>query len=623
MAGIFGQYPGAGGSSGGGLSSISFSVGVLDGGGANQNGASVSSNSIFLQSATSVFPGLVNSSDQTFSGVKTFSSSPIFPSVSHDAFLKTDGSNNLAVGSIDLTMDVTGLLPLAKMNLSVGSTTGHGPINPVAMNPFGATLGSNTLYLQIATATFSGLVTQSGFQTFGGTKQFLSGPLIQGISASSVLKVNGSNRLVSASVTLTTDVTGILPAGNLPPLSSITGSVSLTTQVSGLLPLAKMNLSVGTLDAAAASANGATLGSNSLYLQSASGTSPGLVVSTSTQILGGVKIFANNVTVPGGVVGAPSLLLGTSESNTGIYKPAVNQLGISVGGAQQGVWSSGGYTTTTSLTNNMLLKGSGGNLTMTVQSTSGYSAQWSGTAPTGSSSSLKITNLGIMSWSPARGQTARVFQTGSSTYTPTPGAVAAKVTVVGGGGGGGGAASSVGTSGAGAGGGGGGGLIIYIANPATATLSVGAGGGGGSAGNNAGTAGGTSWFSLTTSSVSCTGGAGGDGSAATSSFPSFTTARVAGGIATTSSTTFDNLTTTGSYGEAGTALSVTQCQAGTGAPAPFGLGFGGRGLQGGGTGLAALGFGSGGGGGSQVNNSGAAAGGSGAGGVIVIEEYFY
>ena len=55
--------------SGGGVTT----VGALDGGTANANGATISSSTIYLQSASGTSPGLVNTTTQTFAGDKTFS----------------------------------------------------------------------------------------------------------------------------------------------------------------------------------------------------------------------------------------------------------------------------------------------------------------------------------------------------------------------------------------------------------------------------------------------------------------------------------------------------------------------------------------------------------------------
>lgn len=57
------------GGAGGGITT----VGALDGGTANVNGASISGSTIYLQSASGIYSGLVNTTTQTFAGNKTFS----------------------------------------------------------------------------------------------------------------------------------------------------------------------------------------------------------------------------------------------------------------------------------------------------------------------------------------------------------------------------------------------------------------------------------------------------------------------------------------------------------------------------------------------------------------------
>lgn len=57
-----------------GGSSVPLAVGPLDSAAANAKGLTIGSNTVYAQSATATFPGLVNSTSQTFSGVKTFNS---------------------------------------------------------------------------------------------------------------------------------------------------------------------------------------------------------------------------------------------------------------------------------------------------------------------------------------------------------------------------------------------------------------------------------------------------------------------------------------------------------------------------------------------------------------------
>lgn len=629
MSGLYLTWPPqSGGSNSGIVGSITaqligFSIGSMDGLAASQFGAAVSSNSVFMQSASLTAPGVVNRVAQSFSGQKTFAQ-PIQVSTFGASPVLSDGTGLFTNGSVDLTNQVTGLLPLANMNLSVGSTTGNGPVNPVPMSPNGATLASNSIYLQVSTAAFSGLVTQTGFQTLGGTKQFLSGPIIQGISASSILRVNGSNRVVSASVSLTAEVTGILPAANLPPLSSITGSVSLTNQVSGLLPLSNMNLVVGTLDAAANSNDGATLGSNSLYMQSASGTAPGLVTSSSTQIFGGAKVFANTVTVPGGTANLPSLVLGTSETNTGLYKVAANQVGVTVGGTQQGLWTSGGYTTTTTKATSFLFGGGGGgNLIQTVSTVSAYGFAWPGSMIVGSTSVFTVSSgSGQGSWSPANGVQVKTYTSlGSNSYVTPTGAKALKITVVGGGGGGGACGTGGASNAFGGGGGGGGTCILWLGGP-TGSYSVTVGAGG-QAGGVVGSTGGTGSASQFGGIVSVNGGGGGGpgGVAAAGAFFGAAAGVGAGSGSIGSGITQGFIFIQGSDGSTGISLSANQGLGGSGGATPFGGGVSGRNSSAG-AGPNGYPYGGGGGGAVCLNGSGAANGGVGGSGVVIVEAYF-
>jgi len=89
---IFGSCSGTSGSSGG-----VTSVGALDGETANSYGATISSATIYLQSASASYPGLVNTTTQTFAGNKTFSGT-----------LTVSGASNL-----DSTLAVTGATTLS------------------------------------------------------------------------------------------------------------------------------------------------------------------------------------------------------------------------------------------------------------------------------------------------------------------------------------------------------------------------------------------------------------------------------------------------------------------------------------------------------------------------------
>lgn len=111
-----------------------------------------------------------------------------------------------------------------------------GVIDSVAVSVNGAVIGSSSLYLQSFSATNPGLVS-SASQTFGGVKTFNSAPNLNSLSPSAQLALDGSRNIIVASVSLTANVTGVLPAANSSGLNLLSGSASLANQVSGILPV--------------------------------------------------------------------------------------------------------------------------------------------------------------------------------------------------------------------------------------------------------------------------------------------------------------------------------------------------------------------------------------------------
>lgn len=97
-----------------GGSSFSIQVGTIDSGSSTLNGATISGNTtIIMQSANSSYPGLVNNSAQTFSGLKTFSSTPTFSALNTAGVLL-----NSSVGVLSSSSG-----PLAIANGGIGSAT--------------------------------------------------------------------------------------------------------------------------------------------------------------------------------------------------------------------------------------------------------------------------------------------------------------------------------------------------------------------------------------------------------------------------------------------------------------------------------------------------------------------
>lgn len=228
--GIYVYYPpnttgSSSSSSSGSSSNVAYTVGPLDGASANTTGGTIGSFSLFLQSAGPIFPGLVSSASQTFSGLKTFTQ-PIAVQSGSSSFL---GPIGVGTTTPSFLLDVVGssatlstvfkgstsgavtmqapaapssyslVLPVAQgglgqtlVNNGVGSLSwssspGETPTtvvyDVVPANAQGATIGSNTLYMQAATSVLPGLVSSSS-QTFSGLKTFSQPIVVQSGSSS-------------------------------------------------------------------------------------------------------------------------------------------------------------------------------------------------------------------------------------------------------------------------------------------------------------------------------------------------------------------------------------------------------------------------------------------------------
>lgn len=204
---------------------------------------------------------------------------------------------------------------------------------------------------------------------------------------------------------------------------------------------------------------------------------------------------------------------------------------------------------------------------------------------------------------------------GTSTYTPTAGALKYRATVLGGGGAGGSCALTGGSQNAVGQPGGAGGLAIksgLVTAISGATVTVGAKGAKAAAGNNAGGNGGTSSIGAV---VSATGGNGGAGSAAF-------TPPASGNVGTGGTGSSGDLNITGAPGVPSIGLANAACTVGSGPSTYYGNGGAGYFTTTGGAGNNAGGFGAGGTGASNTQSQGAGLqGGDGSPGLVIIEEY--
>jgi hypothetical protein len=320
-----GSLGGAGGGSGP-ATIIAFSVGSMDGQAASANGASVSSNSIFMQSASSQSSGLVNISAQAFLGQKTFVNAPIFSGFTNPGPFFSNNLGQLVQGSVSLTNQVVGNLPLTQTSGSISLT------NQVFGNlPLSQTSGSISLTNQVV----GNLPLSQTSGSISLTNQVVgvlpSANLPAGTQIGSVSLTNQVSGILPAanlpagtqigSVSLTNQVSGILPAANLPAGTQI-GSVSLTNQVSGVLPAA--NLPAGT-----------QIGSVSLTNQvsgilSFGNISNGSFTSTGANYIVGVNDYILNLTGGGGILPDATLAGNFAKEYVVKYGGSGNNNGVSL-----------------------------------------------------------------------------------------------------------------------------------------------------------------------------------------------------------------------------------------------------------------------------------------------------
>ncbi len=515
MAGQFFISPPQSGGSTGSVSIVPYTVGPIDTAPANPNGGLIGSNTLFFQSATATFPGLVSSANQTFSGTKNFNS-PI----------------SIAQGTVTSP----------SLYLNTDSTSGlyQNGINQWAVSFIG---------VKVINFGTSGLIVTGDISAIGSTGGTLKST---SLSPSAPVKSNGTNVLVSGSISLTVDVTGNLP------LSQTQGSLSLTTQVVGLLPIANggaTGSNTGDISIAAfgsaPNSGGASIGTGQVFtFQPASAAQPG-GVSTGTQEFGGAKTFistrtttstigsvsitssaiggAYTITLPGaqGVLGSlpqndgsgnlawsTALRLTSVTAATGtlgsvsITSSAIGAAyTITLPGAQGGANTAllndgaGKLSWSALLTNPMTSSGD-----MIVGSGTGVAARFAGNT---SNSISFLTQTGSASasnfpvWTALKTPTVQTFSSGSAlTYTTSVGARWLRIKMAGGGGGGAGSGVNTQTNG------GDGGVTTFGSSLLTAN-----GGLAGRVHNDEGGAGGTASVSAPALAVVATTGGQGQGGA--------------------------------------------------------------------------------------------------------------
>ncbi len=420
MAGNYSVYPSTSGGGGGSLSSISFSIGTLDGQAATPNGGSVSSNSIFLQSATSTSPGLVSSAAQTFSGSKTFSNTTIFNATQSTQDMIPTADKTYNIGSVSLKY-ASGYFQTSVVVGSVSIGTGASAI--VSQN-LGGTGGTIRLGFLGAGAAWAQLFYDGSWLNCNDANGY-SYFKFKNNTDPIYLFYNSANNpiftLNSGSFTVTTQpIFPVLPQGPVVCGSSgalVIASISLTAQVSGVLPNA--NMSAVNLSTAAQ-----VIGSISLTGQ-VSGILPVANSSRLDQLVGSVSLTAQVV----GVLPAANLPAGTQIGSASLTTQVSGILPIANGGTNASTANAG--------FNNLSPMTTAGDFI--IASGSGVAIRFAGNTSNSISYFTQTGSAGAAmppAWRPFRGPNIQQFTSGSQTYSATSTTSYIRIRAIGGGAGG-------------------------------------------------------------------------------------------------------------------------------------------------------------------------------------------
>lgn len=318
---------------------VPLSVGTLDGQAPSANGATIALNKLFLQSASTSNPGLVNNTTQSFSGNKTFtgtiSASNLSGTNTGDVTLGTANGLSLMGQVLSLGLSstsTTGALSSTDWNtfnnkqstLTIGNLTDAGTDGITVTGGTGAVIGSGvSLSQHVADTTHNGYLSSTDWNTFNGKQSALTIGNITDVGTDGITVTGGTGAIIGSGVSLsqhiadtthngylsstdwntfngkqaagsyitalTGDVTASGPGSAAATLATVNSNVgsftyaSLTVNAKGLITAASNGTApVTTLSAVGASpnANAATISGNTLNLQPFDSTHPGVVPSS-------------------------------------------------------------------------------------------------------------------------------------------------------------------------------------------------------------------------------------------------------------------------------------------------------------------------------------------------------
>ena len=223
-------------------------VGNLDGAAGSAKGAVLGSASLFMQSATAVFPGLVSSASQTFAGNKTFTGS-ILSGTDNTGTIGSAASSRFSAGYFGTSVS-SGRYPFTGGSSGVSVLGGSAEVQFYSGGASTYSIDSNVAGLRIKNVGTGVGIFQSLDSSFIFANSSTGTPYFQGstgsvsVVSSAVLvlasltgglplQLNGNLNVVSSTISLESQVSGNLP------LSQTSGSLSLENRVSGNLPLSQ------------------------------------------------------------------------------------------------------------------------------------------------------------------------------------------------------------------------------------------------------------------------------------------------------------------------------------------------------------------------------------------------
>ena len=300
-------------------------IGTLDttGEDTSNNGATINGVTLYLQSASASYPGLVNIGTQTFSGAKTFTNL-----LTGSAGLTiTGGATSISGGAISLTGSGASSFTTTSGALSIDSAAA---LNLGATNATGITLGRTGITtLNNGALTVTQLLTGNAGATITGGATSISGGAIS-------LTGSGASSFTTTSGALSIDSAAALNLGATNATGITLGRTGITTLNNGALTVTQLltgnagaTISGGAISLTGSGASSFTTTSGALSIDSAAALNLGATNATGitlgrtgiTTLNNGALTVVGSTTLSGGLTvtsgGNVAFAKGTDYSTTG------------------------------------------------------------------------------------------------------------------------------------------------------------------------------------------------------------------------------------------------------------------------------------------------------------------